>query len=76
MFLESLTGMTNANMKLVILGVNFDDELVLNEAKLAEGEYITKRVVELSRLYETLEGDCMHVAHAIYTYTFDFFSRL
>ncbi|KLO19303.1 hypothetical protein SCHPADRAFT_898880 [Schizopora paradoxa] len=47
-------GMTNANMKLVMLKVEFEDELQLNEAKLDEGEHIVKRVVELDSLHHEL----------------------
>ncbi|KAL5526259.1 hypothetical protein ACEPAF_7982 [Sanghuangporus sanghuang] len=47
-------GMTTANMKHIVLGVTFPDELELREAKLDDGEHITKRVVELSRLYDEL----------------------
>ena len=48
--------MTTANMKLVVLGVTFPDALELSDAKLDEGEHITKRVVELTRLYDELQG--------------------
>ena len=51
-----MVGMTTANMKLVILDVTIPDKLELNEAKLDEGEHIVKRVVELSRLYDELQG--------------------
>lgn len=51
-----MVGMTTANMKLVILDVTLPDKLELNEAKLDEGEHIVKRVVELSRLYDELQG--------------------
>ena len=48
--------MTTTNMKLIVLGVTFPDALELSDAKLDEGEHITKRVVELSRLYDELRG--------------------
>ena len=47
--------MTTANMKLVVLGVTFPDKLELSEAKLDEGEHITKRVVELRKLFDELQ---------------------
>ncbi|EJD07172.1 uncharacterized protein FOMMEDRAFT_144906 [Fomitiporia mediterranea MF3/22] len=47
-------GMTTANMKLIILSVTFPDKLELSDAKLDEGEHITKRVVELSKLSDEL----------------------
>ncbi|EKM55789.1 uncharacterized protein PHACADRAFT_57095, partial [Phanerochaete carnosa HHB-10118-sp] len=45
-------GMTNANMKLVMVDVPFKDELEVFEQKLEAGEFITRRVVELSKLSE------------------------
>ncbi|KAL5486338.1 hypothetical protein ACEPAI_7384 [Sanghuangporus weigelae] len=48
-------GMTTANMKHIVLGVTFPDELELSEAQLDDGEHITKRVVELTRLYDELQ---------------------
>lgn len=48
--------MTNANMKLIVLGVMCADSLELNDAKLDEGEHIVKRVVELSQLFDELRG--------------------
>lgn len=54
--IHSYTGMTTANMKIVILKTTFPDRLELNDAKLDEGEHIVKRVVELERLYEILKG--------------------
>ncbi|KAF7796788.1 hypothetical protein EIP86_007972 [Pleurotus ostreatoroseus] len=45
-------GMTNANMRLVIVDVPFPDKLETYDQKLDAGEFITKRVVELSKLSE------------------------
>ena len=44
--------MTNANMKLVMVDVPFSGELETYEQKLDAGEFITRRVVELSKLSE------------------------
>ncbi|TDL25131.1 hypothetical protein BD410DRAFT_717928 [Rickenella mellea] len=43
-------GMSNANMKLIILRVTFPGQLESPEQKLEAGEHIVKRVVELSKL--------------------------
>ncbi|KAH7907970.1 NUDIX hydrolase domain-like protein [Hygrophoropsis aurantiaca] len=48
-------GMTNANMKLVIVGVSLEDTLVVPNSKLDEGEHIVKRVVELNKLNSELK---------------------
>lgn len=48
--------MTTANMKLVALSVTFPGELEVSSAKLEEGEHIVKRVVELDKLYDELQG--------------------
>ncbi|KIP03667.1 hypothetical protein PHLGIDRAFT_129992 [Phlebiopsis gigantea 11061_1 CR5-6] len=45
-------GMTNANMKLVMVDVPFPGELETYDQKLEAGEFITRRVVELSKLSE------------------------
>lgn len=47
-------GMTNANMKLVILDVRLEDKLEVPVQKLDAGEFIVKRVVELAKLEEEL----------------------
>lgn len=44
--------MTNANMKLVMVDVPFAGELETYDQKLDAGEFITRRVVELSKLSE------------------------
>ena len=44
--------MTNANMKLVTVDVPFPGELETYDQKLDAGEFITRRVVELSKLSE------------------------
>lgn len=48
--------MTNANMKLVIVDVPFPDQLETYDQKLDAGEFITRRVVELSHLSEEFKG--------------------
>lgn len=45
-------GMTNANMKLVMVDVPFKGDLEISEQKLDSGEFITRRIVELSKLSE------------------------
>ncbi|KAK1232509.1 hypothetical protein PQX77_004360 [Marasmius sp. AFHP31] len=49
-------GMTNANMKLVVLNVTLEDKLELPEQKLEQGEFIVRKVVELNKLYDELKG--------------------
>ena len=58
-------GMTNANMKLVVVDVPFQDQLEVYDQKLDAGEFINRRVVELSKLsaelkskHRTLFFDC------------------
>lgn len=58
--------MTNANMKLIVLGVTCPDSLVLNDAKLEEGEHIVKRVVEISQLFKELRGELREI-HFVYS---------
>jgi len=53
--LSSDPGMTNATMKLVSVSVICDDQLGKPEQKLDDGESITLRVVELSKLNQTLK---------------------
>ncbi|KAG6878765.1 hypothetical protein C0993_008064 [Termitomyces sp. T159_Od127] len=48
-------GMTNANMKLVVLTVTLDDKLELPEQKLDPGEFIVPRIVELAKLKSELK---------------------
>ncbi|KAG6850476.1 hypothetical protein H0H93_012897 [Arthromyces matolae] len=48
-------GMTNANMKLVVLSVLLDNTLELPDQKLEPGEFIIRRVVELSKLNSELK---------------------
>ncbi|GJE97054.1 NUDIX hydrolase [Phanerochaete sordida] len=45
-------GMTNANMKLVMVDVPFKGDLEVSEQKLDSGEFITRRIVEISKLSE------------------------
>ncbi len=45
-----LAGMTNANMKLVTVDVPFPEKLEMPAQKLDPGEFITARIVELSKL--------------------------
>ncbi len=53
-----LLGMTNANMKLVVLNVTLEDAMEHPEANLEAGEFIVKRVVELQELNRQLQGKC------------------
>ncbi|KAF8163126.1 NUDIX hydrolase domain-like protein [Crassisporium funariophilum] len=48
-------GMTNANMKLVVLSVLLDDKMETPEPKLEVGEHIIVKVVELAKLKVELE---------------------
>jgi ADP-ribose pyrophosphatase len=48
--------MTNANMKLVMLDVPLDGEMESPEQKLEDGETITRRVVEVAKLFGALKG--------------------
>jgi ADP-ribose pyrophosphatase len=48
-------GMTNANMHLVVLGVDLEDELTRPESKLDPGEHIVTKVVEVKNLNAQLE---------------------
>ena len=48
--------MTNANMKLVFVGVSFPGELEAPKQKLEPGESIVRRVVELSKLADEMKG--------------------
>jgi ADP-ribose pyrophosphatase len=50
------SGMTNANMKLVLVGVSFPGELEAPKQKLEPGESIVRRVVELSKLADEMKG--------------------
>jgi hypothetical protein len=49
--------MTNATMKLISVSVTCKDQLETPEQKLEEGEAITLRVVELSKLNQILRGE-------------------
>lgn len=49
-------GMTNANMKLVVLDVLLPDRMETPNQKLESGEFIVRRVVELAKLKECLHG--------------------
>ncbi|KAF8797854.1 hypothetical protein BYT27DRAFT_7124212 [Phlegmacium glaucopus] len=48
-------GMTNANMKLVVLSVVLDDQMETPAANLEVGEFIVTKVVELAKLKTELE---------------------
>ena len=50
------SGMTNANMKLVLVGVSFPGQLEAPKQKLEPGESIVRRVVELSKLADEMKG--------------------
>jgi ADP-ribose pyrophosphatase len=49
-------GMSNANMKLVILDVPLDGKMEFPKQDLQDGEAIAKRVVEVTNLYKALKG--------------------
>ncbi|CAA7267954.1 unnamed protein product [Cyclocybe aegerita] len=49
-------GMTNANMQLVVVSVDMDDQLEIPDPKLEAGEFIVTKVVELAELKATLEN--------------------
>jgi hypothetical protein len=51
-----LEGMSNTNMKLVLLSVSLPGDLEVPTQKLDPGEFITKRVVELSKLTDELKS--------------------
>lgn len=53
-----VTGMTNANMKVVVLDVLLPDQMETPTQKLEAGEFIVSRVVELSKLNIYLKGVC------------------
>ncbi|KAJ3773728.1 NUDIX hydrolase domain-like protein [Lentinula raphanica] len=53
--LVSDPGMTNANMKLVVLNVTLEDKLETPEQKLESGEFIVRRVIELKQLLNELK---------------------
>ncbi|PFH47181.1 hypothetical protein AMATHDRAFT_77332 [Amanita thiersii Skay4041] len=49
-------GMTNANMKLIVLDVDMADKLETPDQQLDAGEHIIRRVVSLDNLASELEG--------------------
>ncbi|KAF5391783.1 hypothetical protein D9757_001641 [Collybiopsis confluens] len=53
--LVSDPGMTNANMKLVVLNVMLENKLEIPDQKLESGEFIVRRVIELKNLLEELK---------------------
>jgi len=53
--LVSDPGMTNANMKLVILNVTLQDKLEAPDQNLEAGEFIVRRVIELKKLLDELK---------------------
>ncbi len=55
--------MTNANMRLVVVDVPFPDKLETYDQKLTDGEFITKRVVQLDKLSEEFKGKLMLTKH-------------
>jgi uncharacterized coiled-coil protein SlyX len=57
------SGMTNANMKLVLVNVTLEDELKLPKQKLDAGEFIVPRVLELSKLHDELKGMADYLFH-------------
>jgi ADP-ribose pyrophosphatase len=52
----SLTGMTNANMKLVAVSVVLADKLEVPDQRLDSGEFIVRRVIELANLSRELKA--------------------
>jgi len=52
--------MTNANMKLVIVDVPFEAQLESPRANLDDGEFIVKKVVQLTELNDKLKGRVMY----------------
>ena len=64
-------------MKIVTLATTFHDQLELSDAKLDEGEHIVKRVVELEKLYDILNGNDSSSSFTIFAETLTpFFSLL
>lgn len=51
-----MTGMTNANMKLVVLNVVLPDQLETPSQQLQPGEFIVRRVIQLDKLNDKLKG--------------------
>ncbi|KAF8236466.1 hypothetical protein L208DRAFT_1251613 [Tricholoma matsutake] len=49
-------GMTNANMKLVVLNVVLPDQLETPSQQLQPGEFIVRRVIQLDKLNDKLKG--------------------
>ncbi|KIM57660.1 hypothetical protein SCLCIDRAFT_130000 [Scleroderma citrinum Foug A] len=59
-------GMTNANMKLVVVSVLMDDKLETPASRLDEGEHIEKRVIPLDKLNAALNGTyTSHLGYAV-----------
>jgi hypothetical protein len=56
--------MTNANMKLVVVDVPFEDKLELSQAHLDPGEFIVKRIVQLEKLYDELKSGVFFYNHS------------
>ena len=63
--------MTTANMKLVAVDVPFPDKLEKSAQKLEPGEYITARIVGLTKLADELKGK-----HALLLWTTQHNSRV
>ncbi|KAF9456499.1 NUDIX hydrolase domain-like protein [Collybia nuda] len=59
-------GMTNANMKLVVLDVLLADQMETPTQKLESGEFIVQKVVELAKLNECLQGNIRQFMQADY----------
>jgi hypothetical protein len=69
-------GMTNANMKLVILSVVLHDKMETPAAKPEVGEFIVTKVVELAKLKAELEGVAFFRQINRYVLTYGLSSRL
>jgi hypothetical protein len=69
-------GMTNANMKLVVVTVLLEDKLETPVPHLDDGEHIVTRVVELDKLDAELKGMSRHSIHSNRTFTMIDSSRI
>jgi hypothetical protein len=70
-----MTGMTNANMKLVVLSVVLPDQLETPSQQLEPGEFIVSRVIQLSKLNDELKG-IVSVSHHLSLMTVCLLRRL
>jgi ADP-ribose pyrophosphatase len=54
--IKKILGMTTASLKLVVLDVPVDGEMVSPDQNLEDGESIVRRAVEVKNLYRVLKG--------------------